>query len=74
MNYSSLVMAGLVPAIHVFMREKQDVDARNEAGHDGVYLMRCFSPLIPAQAGMQIFVLGRRFREDDLISAAVSSR
>jgi len=30
------VMAGLVPAIHVFLcREIEDVDARHEAGHDG---------------------------------------
>jgi hypothetical protein len=29
-----LVMAGLVPAIHVFTRGK-DVDARDKAGHDG---------------------------------------
>jgi hypothetical protein len=29
-----LVMAGLVPAIHVFERGK-DVDARPKAGHDG---------------------------------------
>ncbi len=28
-------MAGLVPAIHVFARVNQDVDARHEAGHDG---------------------------------------
>jgi hypothetical protein len=29
------VMAGLVPAIHVFRaREKEDVDARHKAGHD----------------------------------------
>jgi hypothetical protein len=27
-------MAGLVPAIHVFSRIKQDVDARHKAGHD----------------------------------------
>jgi hypothetical protein len=28
-------MAGLVPAIHVFLVSlKQDVDARHEAGHD----------------------------------------
>jgi acetoacetyl-CoA reductase len=27
-------MAGLVPAIHVFKLEKQDVDARRNAGHD----------------------------------------
>jgi len=31
-----VVMAGPVPAIHVFLsREKQDVDARHKAGHDG---------------------------------------
>ena len=29
-----VVMAGLVPAIHVFL-SKQDVDARHKAGHDG---------------------------------------
>jgi hypothetical protein len=30
-------MAGLVPAIHVFVssREKDDVDARDKPGHDG---------------------------------------
>jgi hypothetical protein len=28
------VMAGLVPAIHAFDRDK-DVDARHKAGHDG---------------------------------------
>jgi hypothetical protein len=30
-------MAGLVPAIHVFimLSLKQDVDARHKAGHDG---------------------------------------
>jgi hypothetical protein len=27
-------MAGLVPAIHVFVYEIQDVDARHKAGHD----------------------------------------
>ena len=30
------VMAGLVPAIHVFGgSRKQDVDGRNKCGHDG---------------------------------------
>jgi len=30
-------MAGLVPAIHVFIaRDKEDVDARPKAGHDEV--------------------------------------
>jgi len=28
-------MAGLVSAIHVFIAELQDVDARDKAGHDG---------------------------------------
>jgi hypothetical protein len=36
-------MAGLVPAIHVFLagsRKKQDVDARHKTGHDdGVNLI-----------------------------------
>jgi hypothetical protein len=31
-----LVMAGLVPAIHVFRCRKQGVDARDEPAHDGV--------------------------------------
>jgi hypothetical protein len=31
---STAVMAGLVPAIHVFVAAKQDVDARRKAGHD----------------------------------------
>jgi hypothetical protein len=28
-------MAGLVPAIHVFLSCKQGVDARDKRGHDG---------------------------------------
>jgi hypothetical protein len=32
----TIVMAGLVPAIHVFgPRRKKDVDARDKPGHDG---------------------------------------
>jgi hypothetical protein len=27
-------MAGLVPAIHVFLLQKKDVDARHKVGHD----------------------------------------
>jgi hypothetical protein len=30
-----VVMAGLVPAIHVLPRGTKDVDARHRAGHDG---------------------------------------
>jgi hypothetical protein len=29
-------MAGLVPAIHVFLEESEGVDARHKAGHDAV--------------------------------------
>jgi hypothetical protein len=33
---STIVMAGLVPAIHDFLLNyDQDVDARDERGHDG---------------------------------------
>jgi hypothetical protein len=28
-------MAGLVPAIHVFIEATKDVDARDKRGHDG---------------------------------------
>jgi hypothetical protein len=45
---SSLVIAGLVPAIHDFMvvDELKDVDARSRAGHDGV---SGYSPEGPAR-------------------------
>jgi hypothetical protein len=29
-------MAGLVPAIHVFLAQKKDVDARDKRGHDAL--------------------------------------
>jgi hypothetical protein len=32
---TSVVMAGLVPAIHAFLNYRKDVDARHKAGHDG---------------------------------------
>ena len=32
---NKLVMAGFVPAIHVFILGQKDVDARAERGHDG---------------------------------------
>ena len=37
-NHGALlaVMAGLDPAIHVFASVSQGVDARHEAGHDGL--------------------------------------
>jgi hypothetical protein len=36
-------MAGLVPAIHVLLREvnKKDVDARDKPGHDGIFVLTC---------------------------------
>ena len=35
-SIAAVVMAGLVPAIHVFLfPSKEDVDARPKAGHDG---------------------------------------
>jgi hypothetical protein len=33
-------MPGLVPGIHVFLFGKQDVDGRDEPGHDEVYACR----------------------------------
>jgi len=30
------VMPGLVPGIHVFLRDSQDVDGRDKPGHDGL--------------------------------------
>jgi hypothetical protein len=39
-----VVMAGLDPAIHVFVAvEKKDVDARHKAGHDEVIYAPIFS-------------------------------
>jgi hypothetical protein len=41
-NHFSAVMAGLVPAIHVFLAEdrRKDVDARDKRGHDGGEVIR----------------------------------
>jgi hypothetical protein len=33
-SFTTFVMAGLAPAIHVFSPPHQDVDARRKAGHD----------------------------------------
>ncbi|MFK4485470.1 hypothetical protein ABIA45_000548 [Bradyrhizobium sp. USDA 336] len=35
-NSLYVVMAGLVPAIHVFLRSTKNVDARDKPGHDGL--------------------------------------
>ncbi len=40
-----IVMAGLVPAIHVVQHAERHVDARDKPGHDGVTNVRdCLSP------------------------------
>jgi hypothetical protein len=39
-------MAGLVPAIHVFVAEAaEDVDARDKPGHDGAHIEIFHSPV-----------------------------
>ena len=38
--FSVVVMAGLVPAIHVFLRGTEGVDARHKAGHDEVRICK----------------------------------
>jgi hypothetical protein len=38
-EWSKLVMAGLVPAIHAFVPRGEDVDARDKRGHG-----RCITP------------------------------
>jgi hypothetical protein len=43
-------MAGLVPAIHVFVRKKEDVDARPKAGRDGRKCGRRDVPYSPSTA------------------------
>jgi hypothetical protein len=40
------VMAGLVPAIHDFVPDNKDVDARDERGHDGHYETRATKQII----------------------------
>jgi hypothetical protein len=43
-NRFSAVMAGLVPAIHVFLAKdrKKGVDARDKRGHDGGEVIRSY--------------------------------
>jgi hypothetical protein len=36
LRYVKVVIAGLVPAIHVFTLYKKDMDARVGRGHDGI--------------------------------------
>ena len=39
------VMPGLVPGIHVFLTAKQDVDGRDEPGHDEIGSVLCFQSI-----------------------------
>jgi hypothetical protein len=49
-------MPGFMPGIHVFRpRKSQDVDGRDEPGHDRVEGVHFKTPFIPAQAGIQSF-------------------
>jgi hypothetical protein len=48
-------MPGVVPGIHVFKAfKKEDVDGRDEPGHDGLYLVSYAStfPSVKAASGM----------------------
>ena len=36
-EFATAVMAGLVPAIHVFLAAPKNVNARDKPGHDGVF-------------------------------------
>ena len=50
-------MAGLVPAIHVFAQTKEDVDARDKRGHDGLLGYNLISPrltLSPSRASTDL--------------------
>ncbi|SMX59094.1 conserved protein of unknown function [Bradyrhizobium sp. ORS 285] len=42
-----LVMAGLVPAIHVAPRPPNDVDARDKPGHDELGVGNCSTSIEP---------------------------
>ena len=47
------VMAGLGPAIHVFLHRQQDVDARHKAGHDAEGASSAFTPNLDALSNSQ---------------------
>jgi hypothetical protein len=40
MFYHSPVMPGLVPGIHVLIPRSEDVDGRDEPGHDATYKLK----------------------------------
>ena len=47
-------MAGLDPAIHVFLREAaKNVDARHKAGHDGVCYRDSFSKRLTSRSRLR---------------------
>jgi hypothetical protein len=51
---NGVVSLAYVPAIHVFATTKQDVDARDERGHDGMSL-DCPLSRAMTEAGAQAF-------------------
>jgi hypothetical protein len=56
-------MAGLDPAIHVFVATKQDVDARHKAGHDGSgNLIRLWPSRSIAMLQIEVMRLTRHLR------------
>src|SRR5271169_3757468 len=68
-------MAGLVPAIHVFVNCCEDVDARHKAGHDGRAMSGSSQPqrnladeilLADLDAAMAENVVGRRAVEIEI--------
>jgi hypothetical protein len=50
---SRLVMAGLVPALHVLAIEKEGVDARDKPGHDDAETSVPASTNLPADPARQ---------------------
>ncbi|MHC2382080.1 hypothetical protein ACVIU7_002687 [Bradyrhizobium liaoningense] len=53
-----VVMAGLVPAIHVFLRSTKNVDARDKPGHDGLSKIQMQQPC--PQGGRERSSVGAR--------------
>jgi len=50
-------MAGLVPAIHVILTRKEDVDARDKPGHDELWDPPDDKMKTPARGPAFLFVL-----------------
>jgi hypothetical protein len=50
-------MAGLVPAIHVFIAQKQDVDARDKRGHDEGERNSPVTKKAPVETGARLMMM-----------------